>query len=58
MKDGPRKIKNSTALDSLFADLDQDLEQQYEEEEFEFYLMGPGFQKFTQTLQKKKSRKL
>ena len=40
VKDGPRKIKNSNALDSLFADLDQDLEQQYEEEEFEFFLMG------------------
>jgi len=37
--DGPRKIKNSIALDSLFADLDQDLEQQYEEEEFEFFMM-------------------
>ena len=52
MKDGPRKIKNSTALDSLFADLDQDLEQQYEEEEFEFYLMGPGFEKSAQIFQK------
>ena len=27
-------------MDSLFADLDQDLELQYEEEEFEFFLMG------------------
>ena len=39
-KDGPRKIKNSTALDSFFDDMDQELEQQYEEEEFEFFLMG------------------
>ena len=53
MKDGPRKIKNSTALDSLFADLDQDLEQQYEEEEFEFYLMGPGFQKLAKVVSRK-----
>ena len=40
-KDGPRKIKNSTALDSFFDDMDQELELQYEEEEFEFFLMGP-----------------
>ena len=40
LQDRPGKIQNSNRLNSLFEELDQDLELQYEEEEFEFYLMG------------------